>query len=63
MNHPLAFYPMHQIHSYPKKYLVANSPDDEHCTKNFPEHSDFCGGIFTIGLYLGWKIGLNHGFT
>ena len=47
--HPLAFYPSHPLISYPKKYVISNSVDEEICSKSYPSHSDFSGGLFTIG--------------
>ena len=58
--HPLAFYPAHPLITYPKKYIVSNSVTEENCSKTFPTHSDFSGGIFTIGCSC--PISITYGF-
>ena len=48
--HPLAFYPHFPILTYPKRYETNNTTyEDDWCSKNFPEHSDFAAGIFSVG--------------
>ena len=59
--HNLAFYPMFPLHSWPKKYKISNNSEvEDGCTKNFPVHSDFSGGIFSIGC--GCPNNVTYGF-
>ena len=58
--HSLAFYPMFPLHSWPKRYRIGNNSDEDDCTKNYPVHSDFSGGVFSVGC--GCSNNVTYGF-
>ena len=58
--HCTMFYPAFPMEFYPRRYLVAGETDPDYCTKEIPEHHDFCHGIFSAGCAC--KYATTYGF-